>query len=89
MVDYTKAHYCQEHTAGGTSACHLCVATSDLPATTRVKITKARDTWKEVHLLGLHNRRKALAEQIKVLTGLLNLTTQEVQALISPQGKAN
>lgn len=49
----------------------------------RIKIRKARDAWREVHILGYDNRRKALAELISELETMTGLNTEQVTQLVS------
>lgn len=56
---------------------------SDYPPLVRIKIRKARDAWREVHVLEYHNRRKALAELISELETMTGLTTAQVTQMVS------
>lgn len=55
----------------------------NLPATTRIKIAKARDTWHEVYGLGYFNRVDALRKQLDTLKQLLGITHEELVALLT------
>lgn len=56
-------------------------------AVTRIKIQKARDAWREVHILGYQNRRQALHLLTLQVASRLNLTDAEVEKLISQPKK--